>query len=43
MSRYSSYEYDNLMYELNEFLRDHTVSELLVLVADAVKEKEAME
>lgn len=36
----SSYDYDNMIYELDEFLRDHSVSELLMLVTDAVKEKE---
>ncbi len=40
MSNYNDYDYDSLMYELNEFLREHTVSELLMLVTDAVKEKE---
>lgn len=41
MSRYGDYDYDNISYELGEFLRDHVVSELLMLVTDAVERKEA--
>ena len=40
MSRYDNYDYDNMIYELDEFLRDHAVSELLMLVTDAVERKE---
>lgn len=43
MSRYGDYDYDNISYELEEFLRDHAVSELLMLVTDAVERKEAEE
>ena len=41
MSIYSDSDYDDMIYELEEFLRDHAVSELLKLVTDAVEEKES--
>lgn len=40
MSRYGDYDYDDMIYELEEFLRHHEVSELLELVHDAVESKE---
>lgn len=40
MSRYGNYDYDNLIYELDEFLKEHEVSELLRLVTDAVADAE---
>ena len=40
MSRYGMYEYDELIYYLDEFLRKHEVSELLKLVTDAVEDIE---
>lgn len=40
MSRYGDYDYDNMIYELDEFLRNHEVSELLKLVTDAVEDIE---
>ena len=40
MSRYDNYEYDDLIYELEEFLKNHSISELLRLVRDAVENKE---
>lgn len=36
MSRYGSEDFDDMAYELNEFLEDHTAAELLRLVTDAV-------
>ena len=36
MSRYGSSDYDDMFYELNEFLKNHSPSELLKLVQDAV-------
>lgn len=41
MGRYINSDYDDMIYELLEFLRDHSVSELLMLVTDAVEEKES--
>ena len=40
MSGYNNYDYDNMIYELGEFLRDHPVSELLKLVTEVIKENE---
>ena len=40
MSRYDNYEYDNMIWELEEFLKNHKISELLKLVQDAVENKE---
>ena len=40
MSRYGRGDYDDMIYELDEFLREHTISELLRLVTDAVEWKE---
>lgn len=36
MSRYGRGDFDDMAYELDEFLEDHTVAELLKLVTDAV-------
>lgn len=36
MSRYGRGDFDDMAYELDEFLEDHTASELLRLVTDAV-------
>ena len=43
MSRYGIEDYDDMIYELDEFLREHTISELLRLVTDAVEGKETEE
>ena len=40
MSRYGNSDYDDMIYELEEFLRSHSASELLKLVHDAVEDKE---
>ena len=40
MSRYDNYELDNMIWELEEFLKTHSISDLLKLVQDAVKSKE---
>lgn len=40
MSRYGRGDYDDMIYELDEFLREHTISELLQLVTDAAEYKE---
>ena len=40
MSRYGKADYDDLADFLDSFLKDHTISELLELVADAIKLKE---
>lgn len=40
MSRYGDSERDNLSFELDDFLKTHTVSELLELVKDSVELKE---
>lgn len=41
MSMYDNDDKDALYYYLAEFLKEHTVSELLIIVSDAVKyEKE---
>ena len=37
MSRYGSSDYDDMFYELDEFLKDHKPSELLKLVQEAVE------
>lgn len=43
MSRYGRGDYDDMIYELDEFLKDHTISELLQLVTDAAEYKEYRE
>lgn len=40
MSRYGDSNYDDMFYELNEFLKSHKPSELLKLVQDAVELQE---
>ena len=40
MSRYDDNDYDNMIYELEEFLKIHTITELMKLVCDAVDSKE---
>ena len=40
MSRYGRSDYEDLIYELDEFLKEHEVSELLKLVTDAVEDIE---
>ena len=40
MSRYNDYDYDNMIWELEEFLKNYNISELLKLVQDAVESKE---
>ena len=40
MSRYGKADYDDFAAELESFLKEHNVSELLELVADAVGDKE---
>ena len=40
MSRYGRGDYDDMFYELYEFLREHAISELLKLVTDAAEWKE---
>ena len=40
MSRYGNNDYDDMIYELEEFLEQYKISELLKLVYDAVKNKE---
>ena len=40
MSRYGRNDYDEMIYELEEFLKTHTVYELLKLVTEAVDSKE---
>lgn len=37
MSRYGDADYDDMSYELDEFLKNHRPSELLKLVRDAVE------
>ena len=37
MSRYGDSDYDDMSYEMDEFLKSHKPSELLELVQDAVK------
>ena len=37
MSRYGNEDFDDMAYELDEFLKTHTAAELLMLVADAVE------
>ena len=43
MSRYGVEDYDDMIYELDEFLKGHTVAELLQLVAKAAEDKEYWE
>ena len=40
MSMYGNNEKDDMYYELKEFLKKHTVSELLKIVTDAIEAKE---
>ena len=40
MSRYGRNDYDEMIYELEEFLKTHTITELMKLVYDAVESKE---
>ena len=40
MSRYDDSDYDGMIYELETFLKTHSISELLRLVKDAVENKE---
>lgn len=40
MSRYGNEDYDDMIYELDKFLEEHTISELLRLVTDAAAWKE---
>ena len=40
MARYGDPDYDDMIYYLDEFLKNHEVSELLKLVTDAVDDKE---
>ena len=40
MSRYGDSDYNYMIYELDEFLRNHEVSKLLKLVTDAVEDIE---
>lgn len=37
MSKYGDADYDDMFYELDEFLRKHKPSELLILVQEAVE------
>ena len=37
MSRYGDADYDDMIYEIDEFLKEHKPSELLELVHDAVE------
>ena len=40
MSRYDDGEKDDLIYELEEFLKNHSIKELMELVTDAIESKE---
>lgn len=40
MNWFGNYEKDNLLYEMNEFLKEHSISELLQIVEVAVEIKE---
>ena len=40
MSRYGDSDYDDLSFELDEFLKNHKAYELLRLVTDAVERSE---
>ena len=40
MSWFGNHEKDNLLYEMNEFLKEHSISELLQIVEVAVEVKE---
>ena len=40
MSRYGNSDYEDLNYELEKFLKEYSVSELLKLVTDAVGDYE---
>lgn len=40
MSRYGRNDYDEMIYELEEFLKTHSIYELLKLVTEAIDSKE---
>ena len=40
MSRYDRNDYDEMIYELEEFLKTHSIYELLKLVTTAINSKE---
>ena len=40
MSMYDNNEKDSVYYELKEFLKEHSISELMKIVADAIYAKE---
>ena len=40
MSYYGNNEWDDMLYEIREFLKEHNISDLLKIVKDAVAEKE---
>ena len=40
MSRYDRSDYDNMIWELEDFLKTHSIYELLKLITDAVDSKE---
>ena len=40
MSRYDDSDKDAMIYELEEFLKDHSITELMELITDAVESKE---
>lgn len=43
MSTYDDGAKDDMFYEINEFLKEHTVSELMKIVTDAIAMKEYIE
>ena len=40
MSRFNNWKWDNLSYEICDFLKENTITDLLYIVKDAVEEKE---
>ena len=40
MSYYGNNEWDDMLYEIREFLKEHNISDLLKIVKDAIAEKE---
>ena len=40
MSYYGRNDWDDMLYEIREFLKEHNISDLLKIVKDAVEEKE---
>ena len=40
MSRFDNYEWDDLSYEIHEFLKKYSITDLLYIVRDAVEDKE---